>query len=66
MNKEHKLDASHPGVGKSKIMKKLWKAWARDNPISAEHEDGDTVRGYMTPAAVLAFMNEIAAKEQDQ
>ena len=29
-------------------------------------EDGDTVRGYMTPAAVLAFMNEIAAKEQDQ
>jgi hypothetical protein len=30
MSKKHKLDASHPGVGKSKIMKKLWKAWARD------------------------------------
>jgi len=29
-------------------------------------KDGDTVRGYMTPAEVLAFMNEIAAKEQDQ
>ena len=30
MSKKHKLDASHPGVGKSKIMKKLWKAWARN------------------------------------
>ena len=29
-------------------------------------DDGETVRGYMTPAEVLAFMNEIAAKEQDQ
>ena len=28
--------------------------------------DGDTVRGCMTPAEVLAFMNEIAAKEQSQ
>jgi hypothetical protein len=29
-------------------------------------EDGDTVKGYMTPAEVLAFTNEIAAKEQGQ
>ena len=29
-------------------------------------KDGDSVRGYMTPAEVLAFMNEIAAKEQEQ
>ncbi len=38
MNKKHKQKpAGYPGHGKSKIMKKLWKAWARDNPISAEH-----------------------------
>ena len=29
-------------------------------------DDGETVRGYMTPAEVLAFMNEIATKEQSQ
>jgi hypothetical protein len=28
--------------------------------------DGDTTLGYMTPTAVLAFMNEIASKEEDQ
>ena len=29
MSKKHKLDASHPGVGKSKIMKKLAKKLKR-------------------------------------
>ena len=39
MSKKQKT-AGHPGVGKSKIMKKLrkqWKAWGRDHPMSSEH-----------------------------
>lgn len=39
MSKKHKLDASHPGVGKSKIMKKLAKKLKRkyvDVPVQKE------------------------------
>lgn len=39
MSKKHKLDASHPGVGKSKIMKKLAKKLKRkyvDVPMQKE------------------------------
>lgn len=40
-------------------------AWAKGGDWH-RFDDGETVRGHMTPAEVLAFMNEIAAKEQDQ
>ena len=62
MSKKQK-PAGYPGHGKSKIMKKLWKAWGRDHQMSNEHLEAFAALVRRLPEPKYIFTPDVKAKD---